>query len=200
MERIGIMGGTFDPIHSGHLAMAEAALEQVELDKVLFMPSKTPPHKRHSDVTGERERAEMVQCAISYNPRFEFSDFELKRYGLTYTADTLALLQQQKPDCVWYFIMGGDSFFHVEKWYHPEEILRLSTILAVSRDGLSQEEMERQKAFLEEKYQAKIQLLSMPQMDISSTEIRSKIALGDEVCDMVPESVMTYIDEHGLYR
>ena len=200
MEHIGIMGGTFDPIHSGHLAMAEAALEQVGLDKILFMPSKTPPHKRHSDVTGERQRAEMVQCAIAYNHRFEFSDFELRRYGLTYTADTLALLRQRKPDCEWYFIMGGDSFFQVEKWYHPEDILRLATILAVSRDGLSQGEMERQKKFLEKKYQAKIQLLSMPQMDISYTEIRSKIALGDDVCDMVPKPVLDYIDEHGLYR
>lgn len=200
MERIGIMGGTFDPIHSGHLAMAEAALAQAELNRILFMPSKTPPHKRHSDVTKESVRAEMVKCAIAYREQFEFSDFELRRYGLTYTADTLALLQKERPDCEWYFIMGGDSFFQVEKWYRPEEVLRLAFILVVSRDGIPKEEMERQKEFLESKYEAKIKLLSMPRMDISSTEIRSKIALGEDVDDMVPEPVLSYINRYGLYR
>ena len=200
MERIGIMGGTFDPIHLGHLAMAEAALEQAELNRVLFMPSKTPPHKRHSDVTAERERAAMVQCAIAYKEQFVYSDMELRRYGLTYTADTLALLQEGTPKCEWYFIMGGDSFFQVEKWYRPEEVMRRAVILAVSRDGVSDEDMEKQKTFLENKYEANIRLLSMPEMDISSTEIRSKIALGEDVSAMLPESVLLYIEQHGLYR
>lgn len=194
------MGGTFDPIHSGHLAMAQAAYEQAGLEMVLFMPSKIPPHKRLSGITGERERAEMVQCAIADREAFVYSDVELQREGTTYTADTLALLQQTQPDCAWYFILGGDSFFQLEQWYHPAQILRMATILAVGRDGRSLSDMQQRKNYLESKYGADIQLIRMPEMDVSSTQIRERIAAGKPVGKMLPEAVYTYIRKHGLYR
>lgn len=199
-ERIGIMGGTFDPIHAGHLAMAQAAWKQAGLKKVLFMPSKIPPHKRLSGITGETERAEMVQRAIADWEPFDYSDYELRRSGTTYTADTLMMLQKEQPEYEWCFIMGGDSFIQLENWYKPELIMRSATILAVGRDGVKEPEMRRHKAYLEKKYQAVIQLLHMPEMDISSTQIRSRIAAGESVAGMVPQTVLSYIIKYGLYR
>lgn len=200
MAKIGIMGGTFNPIHQGHLQMADAALKQAKLDQIWFMPSKLPPHKRTMDILDEKDRSEMIRLAIRQKKAFVFSDFELQREGITYTAETLRLLQNLHPEHQYYFIMGGDSFFQLETWYLPQEIMKRAVILAVSRDGIKEAEMRKQAGELKRKYQADIQLLHMPKADISSSEIRTRLQRGESVRDLVPEPVREYIIEQGLYQ
>ena len=143
-KKIGIMGGTFNPIHLAHLQMASIAMEQKELDEVWFMPSKNPPHKDRQTILSEKIRSDMVRLAIKEEERFCFSDFELKRNGTTYTAETLELLRKEYPDVSWYFIMGADSFFSFSNWYHPEVIAKDAVILTVSRDGVDGQKMQEQ--------------------------------------------------------
>lgn len=200
MAKIGIMGGTFDPIHLGHVAMAREALLQADLDRVLFMPSKIPPHKRERIISDERQRAEMVRLAIQNEPGFEFSAFELAREGITYTAETLQLFHAEHLKDKLYFIMGGDSFMQLEDWYQPGKIMASAVILAVSRDGLTQEQMQERAEELRQRYHAEIQIVRMPPLDISSTEIRRRVHAGRKINDLVPEAVAEYIQRQGIYR
>ena len=123
MAEIGIMGGTFDPIHNGHLLLGKQAYEEYKLDQIWFMPSGTPPHKKDHKVTDVKDRVAMVQLAIKKFPFFYCSDFEIQRPGNTYTAQTLQLLHQEYPKHRFYFIVGADSLYQIEKWYHPAEVL-----------------------------------------------------------------------------
>ena len=124
MKQIGIMGGTFDPIHVGHLMLGRQAFEEYGLDSVWYMPSKTPPHKKDHRITSSKDRCAMVSAAIEEFPYFCLSDFEIKRTaGYTYTADTLRLLREEYQDTEFYFIVGADSIHDIEKWYHPEYVL-----------------------------------------------------------------------------
>lgn len=200
MAKMGILGGTFDPIHLGHLQMAEAAYQQAGLDHVLFMLSKTPPHKQDRDIAAESHRATMIQLAIQNKPQFAYSDFELHREGITYTADTLRILQEQNPEHAYYFILGGDSLFQLEEWYHPEEIMRRVVILAISRYGVRREEIQRRAEWLTQNYQARIQIVEMPRMDISSSEIRDRVRQGKPLEGWVPPQVEAYIQKHVLYQ
>lgn len=199
MGRVGIMGGTFDPVHLAHLEMAHCAVEQKNLGRVLFMPSKNPPHKQDRKILPEAMRAEMVKLAISGEERFCFSDFELRRQEITYTAKTLELLCRQYPEEQFYFIMGGDSLFQFEHWYHPEKIMQYAVILAVSRGGVRREEMDSRAACLSKKFHGDVQVLEMPEMNISSSMIREKIARGEDVGEYLPESVYEYIQKHHCY-
>lgn len=199
MSRIGIMGGTFDPIHLAHIEMARCAREQKGLDKILFMPSKIPPHKRDRQILPEELRGEMVQLAIEGEKGFAYSDFELKREEVTYTAKTLELLKAQYPEESFYFIMGGDSLFQFENWYMPEQILQYAVILAVSRDGVLQQNMEKKASELSARFHGEIQVLSMQEMDISSSMIREKIFRGESVQAYLPPSVYDFIRKNHLY-
>ncbi len=199
MARIGILGGTFDPVHMGHLQMAEDAYRQAGLDLVLFMPSRKPPHKRDRNITSEEHRAAMVRLAIEDIPQFIYSDYELQREGMTYTADTLRNLQEEHPENTYSFILGGDSLFQLEDWYHPEEIMRRAEILAVSRYGMAQEQIAQKIDALREQYGARIQIVEMSRLDISSSEIRDRVRKGKALEDMVPYGVERYIRDHSLY-
>src|SRR5690554_331928 len=119
MKKIGILGGTFDPIQNAHLVLAECSYEQFDLDRVWFMPSKNPPHKINKYIESKEHRSNMIKLAIEDNPHFEFSDFELMRQGLTYTTDTLLMLNQEYTDVKFYFIIGEDSLFDLENWKKP---------------------------------------------------------------------------------
>lgn len=202
MSRIGIMGGTFNPIHLAHLAMADAAWRQAGLDEIWFMPSKNPPHKTQAGLTDEKHRSRMIQTAITGRREFVFSDYELVRQGTTYTADTISYLKRDYPDHHFYFIMGGDSLFQIEKWHEPQKIMASCEILAFSRDGVSPAEIERHIHFLEKIYQAHIVLLQMPMMDISSSRIRELVSRGQtrELCRMLPREVEEYILQNHLYE
>ncbi len=199
MAKIGIMGGTFDPIHLGHLQMAQESFWQAGLDQVLFMPSKIPPHKQGKKITAEAQRADMVRLAIQGKPEFVYSDLELRREGTTYTAETLRCLQSLHPEHRYYFIMGSDSLWQIEGWYQPEEIMRRAVILAVSRDGFSAAQMQQKAAWLTERYQAKVQVIRMSRMDISSSEIRDRVQSGESIDSFVPCEVAAYIQKNSLY-
>nr|WP_297934691.1 nicotinate-nucleotide adenylyltransferase [uncultured Lachnoclostridium sp.] len=199
-NRVGIMGGTFNPIHLGHLMTGECAYEQFELDKVLFMPSKTPPHKTIQEHISADDRASMVKLAIAGNPHFAFSGMELERSGVTYTVDTLRELHQIHPYCEYYFIIGADSLFDFSKWREPEAILKLATVLVASRYGIAKDKLKEQAATLQQEYGGTIQIVDMPTIEFSSSEIRARKKEGKNVRYYVDEKVRIYIEEHELYR
>lgn len=204
MKRIGIMGGTFDPIHIGHLMLGRQAFYEYQLDQVWYMPSRQPPHKKDHRITSSEERLEMVDLAIQEFPYFILSDFELKRtQGNTYTSDTLQLLKKIYPDTEFFFIVGADSLYDIEKWHHPEMVLKLAIILVAEREdprnAAYQITLETQIHYLREKYKARIYRLHCKEMTIASEEIRCLIENGQSVEDLLPEAVEAYIKKHRLY-
>lgn len=201
MRKIGIMGGTFDPIHSGHLMLGRQAYEEYGLDCVWFMPSRQPPHKQDHRITSARQRLEMVELAVSSAPYFASSDFELRRTGgNTYTADTLRLLKQEYADTEFYFIVGADSIFDIEKWYHPEIVMKNAVLLAADRTcGHDDTPLDQQISRLSEKYGAKILRLHSRRLDVSSEHLREMIRRGEPVSAYIPEAVEEFIRENHLY-
>ena len=192
-KKIGILGGTFNPIHDGHLQLAKAAYEQHNLDKIWIMVSPNPPHKAGTSIVDVTHRNNMAKIAIEPYEYMEFSDFEQKRDGYIYTAETLTLLKKEHPENEYYFIVGGDSLDNIEKWYHPEVVLANCILLAAGRDEMFDTALINRINELNEKYKADIRMIKMQPMDVSSTEIRA----GD--FDDIPESVRKYIDENQLY-
>lgn len=207
MKRIGIMGGTFNPIHNGHLTIAERAREQFLLEKVLFIPSGVPYMKDLQVVLPVHIRCEMTAAAIAGKPYFELSDIEAadaKRGKNTYTYETLQKLKATDPEADYYFILGADSLYDMEHWKKPELIFRNCTILAAVRgeqEGTClQDKLTGQIRYLQEKYQASIAMLKMTGMELSSTQIRNCIKEGKSIQNMVPEAVASYIQKHHLYE
>ncbi len=200
-RRIGIMGGTFDPIHIGHLMLAECAYEQFRLEKVLFLPSGNPPHKRNRpDGASDEDRLEMVRLAISDNPHFVLDHEEMEREGDTYTYETLEILNRLHPDTDYYFIIGGDSLMAFDTWMHPELIAQRCILVAAVRDQLDQETMKQRMIQLNTKYGADIRLLRTPDLDIASSSIRLWCREERSVRYYVPDPVREYILAHNLYR
>ncbi len=200
MKRIGIMGGTFNPIHLGHLAIARRAREQFALEKVLFIPSGIPYMKDLTEVLPAEARCEMTRLAIKGEPSFRLSTIEVDKSQNTYTFETLQDLKTNDPMAEYYFIMGADSLWAMEQWKNPQEIFLNCHVLAAVRDDKSPEDMEAQIAYLQEKYDAQISLLKIDAMDISSSMIRNKIRDSRSIHGLVPEAVETYIYEHKLYH
>lgn len=199
MKKIGIMGGTFNPIHNAHLMMAQAAYEQYKLDEVWFMPSHNPPHKEKTEIASDAHRKRMIQNAIDGIPYFIFSDMELKREGITYTCETLEQLNRENPETKFYFILGGDSLLDFANWYKPEKIVRLCTVLAAPREGLTDQETEELCSKLGYRFDAPILPVRMPQIRISSAMIRECLKSGHSVLGYCPESVVRYMEFHELY-
>lgn len=195
--KVGILGGTFDPIHNAHIKIAQEALKQFELDKILIMPTPYPPHKDKERIASNFHRANMVKLAISPFDRIEFSDFELNSHDVTYTADTLHMLKELHPENEYYFILGSDSIASFMSWYRPDVILKFAKIIAVKRDDESSKKMQTKIDEIEEKYHVRIQILSMPALDISSSYIRCSDY--SQIQSMVPEAVYEYIVENKLY-
>lgn len=203
--KIGIMGGTFNPIHKGHLMLGEYAYRGFHLDEVWFMPNGNPPHKDNPDLLDNTdERTDMVQLAIKDVPYFQFCDYEILRKGKSYSYETMETFQKLYPEHQFYFIIGADSLFSIEKWKCPERLLKVVTILAAFRDDIdTPEEMNRQIAYLNGKYDADIRLLQTPILQISSHEIREKISENsyqnpNEL--YLPKAVLTYILDKKLYK
>lgn len=200
MKKTGIMGGTFNPIHFGHLVIAEKAREQFGLDEVLFMPSGMPYMKDCREVLPGQTRIRMTELAIHSNPYFSVSTMEVDREGRTYTYETLECLCRQHPDTEYYFILGADSLWNIETWKHPERIFVVSHILAAVRENKSMKEMEKQALYLKEKFGARIELLQTGQLEISSSMIRNMCREEKSVRYLVPETVYDYIIQNKLYR
>lgn len=199
MARIGIMGGTFNPVHNVHLVMAEEARRQFGLKKVLFMPSKNPPHKKKKQIASDEHRTRMIQHAIRDNPAFVFSDLELAREGVTYTKDTVAALKQMHPEDKLYFIAGGDSLASMEKWREPAYIFKHCRILVANRDETDHGQIQKLIRRYEKNYGAKVSEIHMPLICISSEMIRKKLAEESSVAHYVPACVERYIKSNQLY-
>lgn len=199
LKRIGIMGGTFNPIHSVHLIMAQVAYKKFHLDKILFMPSKNPPHKDSREIVSDAHRTRMIQLAIDGNNHFEFSDLELKRAGTTFTSDTLIELAKKNPDTEYFFIIGGDSLWQLENWHRPEIIFQKCHIIAARRGQIKRKEFRKKIAYYEKKYNARISHLEMENIHISSKGIREHIQNGEPYSYYCPDKVSKYIAYHELY-
>lgn len=200
MKKVGILGGTFDPIHLGHLIIAENAYTQCELEKVLIMPSGRPPHKNNSYISDEIHRSTMTKLAIAGNKHFEYSGFELEREGYIYTAETLELLIEKYPDTHFYFILGEDSLTNIEKWRSPENIIKMCTIVVAHRNNGDDKNLNTQIQYLQEKYKADIIRIEVPLIDISSTDIRDRVLSGNTIRYFVRADVESYIYKNNLYK
>ncbi len=198
-NKIGIMGGTFDPIHDGHIQLAKTAYEQYSLDEIWFMPSGDPPHKEGQHITPGNMRMDMVRLAMPAGFPFLASDFEIKRTGLTYTAETLHMLSQMFPGKKWYYIVGEDSLLYMEKWHTPEVIFQKAVILAAPRHARISDRLQAHMDWLRKTYCADIRLLDSPFIPVSSREIRQAVKAGDQYVPHVPDNVLKYIHNHHIY-
>ena len=200
-KKIGIMGGTFDPIHVGHLILGEKAYEQLGLDKVLFMPSGNPPHKRNrAGRASDEQRAAMVEMAIAGNPHFELSMIEMHEEGYSYTYRTLEMLKEQNPDTDYYFIIGADSLYNFSTWKEPARICQACTLVVATRDHTTLESLNQEMTFLSQQYQGCFICLDTMNIDISSNLIRQWLTEGKSLRYYVPDAVIQYIYENKIYH
>ncbi|MCI7612747.1 MAG: nicotinate-nucleotide adenylyltransferase [Selenomonadaceae bacterium] len=197
-KRIGIFGGTFDPIHLGHLIVAETIMDEFSLDRVVFIPAAVPPHKLGQDVSEARHRYMMTMLAICSNPRFEASDMEMQRSGPSYSRDTLAeLIREHGEDTEFYFVVGADSVASLHTWNRIEELLAMCHFVGASRPGClpDMEDIRRRFGRLADR----IHCLETPELEISSTDIRQRVRQGKTIRYIVPEAVEQYIYKERLY-
>jgi len=189
MKRIGILGGTFNPLHIGHLAIAEVAQERMDLNTVIFVPSFEPPHKRLTYLASPEDRLEMVRLSIRNNSKFEVSDFEIKKGGKSYSIDTVHYFRKRfGPEAKLFFIVGGDSASDLHTWKKIDELLKDVSFLVINRPG-------------HDECTADIphHSVTMPGIDISSSYIRRRILQGKSIKYLVPEEVFRYIEMHKIY-
>lgn len=197
--KLGIFGGTFDPIHLGHLLLADQCRDACDLDEVWFVPAASPPHKDDSKITPANHRAEMVELATAGCPDLNVSRIELNREGPSYTVDTLQEIAEAEPERELFLIIGADSLTDLVTWREPEKIASLATIVAVNR---GREVLPDQPALVErlgEFIAGRIQNVAIPPVDISSTEIRARVSAGQSIRFMTPRAVEVLIRQSGLY-
>lgn len=199
--KIGILGGTFDPIHNGHLMLARHARDVLGMDEVWFMPNGNPPHKTSDSIeTNTKHRLAMIQKAINDDTGFVIQSYEIKRKETNYSYLTMEQFKEMYAGYEFYFIIGADSLYAIESWKHPERLMKTCTILAACREDKNQDDMQKQIAYLKEKYDADIRLMNTEAIDISSTEIRSCVKERGSIEHLVPAAVCEYIKENGLYE
>ena len=190
MKRIGILGGTFNPIHVGHLTIAEMVYEQLKLDKVIFVPSNLPPHKSSINVASTQDRYHMVRLAARGNPHFAISDYEIKKGGKSYSVETVSYFRDCYPrGTKLFFIIGNDLLPTLRAWKRIDEILEVVSFVTVNRPG-----------FKEEKSRIKVKTITVPGLQTSSSYVRMRITAGKTVKYLVPENVLSYIDKKRLYK
>ena len=201
-ERIGILGGTFDPVHYAHLALAEEVYHALNLTRILFVPAGHPPHKISYQVTSVQQRVGMLKTAIAGNAHFALSLVDVRRTGPSYTVDTLRLLREEWGSrAELYFIIGGDSLRDLPGWYDPAGVIAQATLVALMRPGYGQvEEMTRELETRLPGIGKRLITLEGPRMEISSTELRQRVAEGRPIKYQTPEVVEDYILRYGLYR
>lgn len=198
-RKIGIFGGSFDPIHRGHLNIAQSAYEEFSLDEVWFIPAGHSPNKDERGMTAANDRAEMVALAITPYPYFKLSRMEIEAQETSYTYLTLTRIKEQYPDAELYFIMGADSLDYFEKWKHPEIICEKAVILTAVRDDMDIAAIEDKIAKLQQLFPARIYPIRGGRTEISSTELRTIYKEEKSMSAMIPDAVGRYICEHGLY-
>jgi len=198
-KKVGIMGGTFDPIHYGHLMIAENAAQQFNLDYVLFIPAGNPPHKKKKQITDADIRYEMVKIAIKDNPHFLISKMEIERKTYSYTYLTIQELKQKYPQTEFYFIMGADSLFDFEQWVEPQSIADSAVIVVAVRDFFDHEILNSKIDQLERLFQADIKILNTPNFSIASHDIRDRIENHVSARYQLPDQVLEFIFKNELY-
>ena len=198
-KKVGILGGTFDPIHTGHLILAETAFESFRLDYVLIMPNGNPPHKPGQVHASMAQRTRMAELASGDNEHLKVSDFEKTPQDYHYTYETLEFLVQEHPDTDYYFILGADSLVHFHTWMEPGRICKCCRILAAARDRMEIQELRGHIERLKEEFGAVIEPLETPNIDISSNMLRERVQKGKSIRYYVPEAVEAYIREQNLY-
>ena len=198
--RLGILGGTFDPIHLGHLLMAEMAGEALKLEKVLFVPAGDPPHKQNRTITAARHRRRMVELAIEGNARFELCPIDLERPGPHYSVDTVHLIRRQydigADAC--FFIIGGDSLADLPIWHDPEKLVPLCRLAVAHRPGYQPDISDLEKMI--PGLGARLDWVPIPVVDFAASTIRARLRKGQSIRYQVPESVWQYIHQHNLYQ
>lgn len=200
VQRIGVFGGTFDPIHLGHIRAAKAACEGLKLDRLIWVPNRRSPLRLDEDRTPAHHRVAMLERAVGDEAGFEVSDSETKREGPSYLIDTLETLIKEQPEAECFFLMGADSLDTFDRWVRVEDIVSMVQVCVMPRPG---GEAERKLTDLEvraPRLAQSIRLLDGPHTDISASEIRRRIQAGQPITDLVPKSVWDYIREHTLYR
>ena len=187
-KRIGIYGGTFNPVHNAHLLAADQVGKTLLLNKVLFMPDMIPPHVDHKEAIDAEDRVNMLQLAIEDNPLFGIEMAEIERGGISYTYDTMKYLKEKHPDTDYYFIIGGDMVDYLPKWHEIDKLVKLVNFVGVRRPGAQNDS------------QYPVIWVDVPGVDFSSTDIRDRIKQGRSIRYMVPDKVAEYIKEHQLYH
>lgn len=192
--RLGVYGGTFDPIHTGHLVIAQGIVERCGLDRLLFVPSARPPHKQGHAIAPPQDRYRMAELASQRSSHFEVSDIEINRPGLSYTVDTLEELRRihGASSCI-YLVIGADSLLEIDTWYAPDRVFDLATVVTVPRPG-------KDLTSVDPRWRDRVVTIQLPEIEISSTDIRQRVDNGLSIAHMVPEEVAGYIEERGLYR
>ena len=199
-KKIGIMGGTFDPIHIGHLVIAENACQQLGLEKVLFLPAGNPPHKREREGRAtDQQRVEMVRRAIAGNRHFELSLLEMERKGYTYTYQTLESMREEHPEESYYFIIGADSLYDFKGWRHPERICACASIVVATRNHTDEELLDYEIRMNSQWFHGEFIRLYTRDIDISSRQLRAWVAEGRTIKYYVPDSVIDFIEQNRIY-
>jgi len=190
MTRIGILGGTFNPVHIGHLTIAQMVHEQLKLDKVIFVPSYLPPHKSGKRIVSPKDRSHMLRLAIKGNAHFKISDFEIKKKGKSYSIDTVSYLRDQYPkDAKFFFIIGSDLLPGLHTWRRIDDILKIVSFVAVNRPD-----------FKGTRSKIKAKLIATPGLQTSSSYLRQRLTKGNTVKYLVPDDILQYIKKRRLYR
>lgn len=199
MERVAIFGGTFNPIHKGHLNLCRQCQEQMGFDRVILMPTNIPPHKRAHHLASNQDRLAMCALAAEEYPDFSVSDLEMRRQGVSYTVDTLEELRQAHPDWELYLIVGSDMLFMFHRWYQWQRILSLVQLVAGAREP---EEEQRMREYVQKELDGskRVHILKLPVLAMSSTEIRAMIRAGQDPGEYLPPGVNRYIRQHHLYE
>lgn len=198
MKKVGIVGGTFNPIHLAHLYIAYEAKCQLNLDKIIFMPAGSPPHKRNEEILEASFRYNMVYEAIKNYEDFEISNYEISKEGYSYTYETLEKFKSDDNEL--YFITGADCLMDIEKWKNPEKIFNVSKLTVFNRPGYSNENLRIQKDKIERKFNTSIEFLDIINLEISSSMIRRRIKEGKRVDFFLPKEVLNFIKENNIYN
>jgi nicotinate-nucleotide adenylyltransferase len=199
-QRIGLLGGTFDPIHYGHLTIAQLALESCRLDQLIFIPAGEPPHKNKTSITVASHRLRMVELALSVHPQFGLNDVEIRQKKPSYSINLLAFFQKLYPDADLYLVMGADSLMELETWYEYQNLLSQTHLIVMKRDGIPVQKLKEKICHFVRSYGAQIHVATSIQLNISSSQIRDRVHQHQSIRYFTPAPVQQYIETHHLYQ
>lgn len=199
MKRKGVLGGTFDPFHNGHINIAYESLYRLKLDEIIFMPAGSPPHKSDKIITSPEIRYDMIKQSIAGEEKFKISRYEIDKKGYSYTYKTLEYINRVEKDTELFFITGVDCLMYIDEWKNPEKIFEFSRFVVLNRPGYDKVDIMKKKSEVEKKYKHNVIFIDIPLLDVSSTEIRKKVSKHEEIKYLVPKEVYDIIKNNKLY-